>query len=61
MTKGIGQVHCRGTRKRMNVIAMGQTAKGQRYIKKVLPLKAKKPSDPAFKQELAAAINELLG
>jgi len=61
MAKGIGQVHCRESRKRMNVIAMGQTARGQRYIKKGITLKAKKPSDPDFKQELAAAINELLG
>lgn len=42
------------------VQAIGRNAKGQRYIKGSIPLKAKKISDPNFKAEMEAAVIKLL-
>lgn len=60
MTKGVGQIHVRLVRGHMRVIAMGQTPRGQRYIKQEVAMKAKTPADPEFKTELATAVEEIL-
>lgn len=40
--------------------AIGRNAKGQRYIKGIVPLKAKTISDTNFKAQMTAAVQELL-
>ena len=61
MAKGIAQVHVRKTKGHMTVIAMGQTPRGQKYIKQSVPLKATEPIDKDFKSEMKTAVDEMLG
>lgn len=60
MAAGIGQVHVKKERGVLVVIGKGATPRGKSYIKQRAALKAKAPSDPLFKDELAAAISEML-
>lgn len=60
MAIGIGHIHVKKERGVMVVVGKGQTPKGKAYIKKTAKLKAKSPADPLFKDELAAAITEIL-
>lgn len=59
MASGIGQVHVKKERGVLVVVGKGATPRGKSYIKKTENLKAKSPSDPLFKDELAVAIKEL--
>lgn len=59
MASGIGTVEVKRTHGKLTVQGLGQTPRGQRYIKKAIPLKAQDPSDPKFKEELAAAVEKL--
>jgi hypothetical protein len=61
MSKGIASVHVRNVRGKLSVEAMGQTPRGQKYIKDEDVLATPKMADPKFKGELAAAITKLLG
>lgn len=61
MSHGIATIHVRRQRKKMTVTGMGQTNRGQKYIKETVELLAPEPSDKNFKKELAAAVFELLG
>ena len=60
MAKGIAQIHVRPSRGKMTVTGMGQTNRGQRYIKKDEPLEVKQIGDKKFKEELATAVEKLL-
>jgi len=60
MAAGIGQVHVKNERGVMVVIGKGQTPRGKAYIKKRETLTVKNPSDPKFKDELAAAIMAMI-
>ena len=60
MAKGIAQVHVRKTKGHMTVIAMGQTPRGQKYIKSSVPLSAIAPNDKNLKGEIASAVEEML-
>lgn len=60
MSKGIGSVHVKFLRGNMNVIGQGQTPRGQRYIKNIIPLECRNIGAKKFKKELADAVNEML-
>lgn len=59
MSSGIASVEVRKTKKGLEVLAMGRTPRGQKYVKAKKALEAKSPSDPKFKAELDSAIKEL--
>lgn len=60
MAAGIGQIHVKKERGLLVVVGKGATPRGKSYIKKTAKLKVKSPSDPMFKDELAAAIKKML-
>lgn len=60
MTTGIATVEVRIKRGTLVVQGLGRTTRGQRYIKKAVPITSVKMSDKKFKDELAAAVTELL-
>lgn len=60
MAAGIGQIHVKKERGVMVVVGKGATPRGKAYIKKRTALKVRSPLDPMFKDELAAAIAEML-
>lgn len=57
---GVASLRFRKVRGSMEVQTLGRTARGQKYVKGTIKLKAKNPADPEFKNELAAAVTELL-
>lgn len=59
MGKGIAAIHVRRTHKRVIVQAVGQTPRGQSYLKQAVALKVKFIGDENFKIELAAAVKEI--
>lgn len=59
MAHGIAQIHVRTSRGKLIVQAMGQTGRGQSYLKEAVELTAKTPADPNFKSELAAAVTKI--
>lgn len=59
MGKGIGQIHVRGRRNAIEVDGMGQTPRGQRFIRSKSTLKVKSFADKDFKTELATAIAKM--
>lgn len=61
MKPGIGAVEVRKQHGKIIVQGLGKTARGQRYIKTTVPIDAESMSDRKFKQELAAAVDEILG
>ena len=60
MGKGIAQIHVRKMKGHMTVFAMGQTPRGQKYIKSSVPLSAIAPNDKNLKGEIASAVEEML-
>lgn len=46
---------------KLTVIATGRTPRGQKYIKAKKALSVKSSKDKKFKEEMAAAVAELLG
>lgn len=60
MNSGIKTVHVRRSKGVLIVQGDGQTPRGKRFIKKTAPLKCKHERDPAFKEELAEAVEKLL-
>ena len=60
MTTGIAQIHARVTKGHVIVLGMGQTPRGQRYIKNSETLSATSFEDKNFKAELATAVEKLL-
>lgn len=61
MANGIGTVEVKRQRKALTIMGMGQTPRGQKFIKKSIPITAPRMNDKKFKAELAAAVEELLG
>lgn len=60
MTSGIGTIHLKVVHGTLVIQGDGRTPRGKRYIKETIPLEAKNPSDPNFKQELANAVDRML-
>lgn len=60
MASGIGTIHVRRIRGHMVVQGDGQTPRGKRFIRATEVLRCKTPSDPDFKKELEAAVEEML-
>lgn len=60
MATKVGSVHVKRVRGKLIVYGMSQTPRGQRFIKKIVPLKATKIRSPEFKSELTAAVEELM-
>lgn len=60
MPTSVASIHVKVQGKKLTVLGMGQTNRGQKYIKKAIPIKVAKMSDEQFKTELAAAVNEIL-
>ena len=61
MANGIGTVEVRRERGKVIVQGKGRTPRGTQYIKSKQALDVKRVSDPGFKEELAAAVDKLLG
>lgn len=59
MTNGIGTVEIRRSRGKLVLRGLGQTPRGQKYIKRSVDLGVKNTADPAFKSKLAAAVTEM--
>jgi hypothetical protein len=59
MGNGIAAIHLRKSHGILVVQAMGQTGRGQRFLKQAVELQAKDPKDPQFKTQLAAAVETL--
>lgn len=59
MASSYGTIHLKVVNKRLKVIGMGQTPRGQNFIKQVVGMNARSPADPKFKAELATAVDEL--
>lgn len=59
MASGIGQVEVRRSRGKLVVRGLGQTPRGQKFIKHSVELSAKSTADPAFKSELKAVVTEM--
>lgn len=59
MAKGIAQVVVRRQRGKLNVQGLGQTPRGQSYIKKSVVIEAATMADKNFKAELSDALKEL--
>lgn len=53
-------IEVRMHRGRVIIQAIGRNPKGQRYIKGTVALKVKTISDPNFKGQMSAAVQELL-
>ncbi len=60
MGTGIYTIEIKRERGKPTVIAKGITARGQRYIKHAVAMKAHRFSDPEFKEELATIVNAFL-
>lgn len=54
-------INIKKSRGRMVVQALGRTPRGQKYVKGSKVLNATSIADPKFKEEMAAAVDELLG
>jgi hypothetical protein len=59
MASGIATIHVRRSQGKLKVIGMGQTPRGQAYIKRTEVLEVKTPADPKYKGEMAAAVEKL--
>lgn len=59
MTLEVGQVHVKRQRGVLVVQGMGQTPRGQKYVKKTVEIDAGKVTDKDFKGKQAAAVAEL--
>lgn len=60
MPAGIGTVEVKKQRGKIVVNGLGQTPRGQNFIRKQKALGVARISDPKFKSEMAAAVTELL-
>lgn len=60
MTAGIKTVHVRRSRGHLVVQGDGQTPKGKRFIRATEVLKSKSTRDERFKDELKAAVEQML-
>ena len=60
MANNTTTVHVRKKRNHIVVLAMSQTNRGQKYIRKHTRLEVSSMSDPKFKEELAAEVEKLL-
>lgn len=59
MAKTYGQIEVRRQRGKWIVQGMGQTPRGQKFIKGQAEIKATGPSDPKFKAAMATAVDQL--
>jgi len=61
MANGIGTVVVRRQRGKLTVQGLGQTPRGQRFIRSAVELDVDQVRDPEFKDEMATAVEKLLG
>jgi hypothetical protein len=59
MAARFGTIQVKSVRGRPVLIGMGKTGRGQRYIKKSVPIDCKNIRSKDFKSQLAAAVAEL--
>lgn len=59
MSYNVNTIEMKQRRDQLIVTSIGRTPNGVKYRKQSLVLKAKSTSDPEFKTQLAAAVNEL--
>lgn len=60
MKPGIAAVEVRRKRNKLIVQGLGKTGRGQRYIQMSLPMESAKMGALKFKEELTAAVDEIL-
>lgn len=60
MAKGFAAIHLIGHKGKLTLRGLGQTPRGQGYLKQVFVLEAATPADPKFKGELSTAVEKLL-
>lgn len=56
-----GQIEVRRSRGRLVVNGLGKTPRGQKFIAQQVKLESTSMDDPEFKDEMAAAVEEILG
>lgn len=61
MAAGIGTVEIKKQRGKMNVLGLGKTPRGQRYIKQAIIIEASQKDRERFDAEVTAAVEKLLG
>ena len=61
MAAGIGTVEVKKVHGKMVVNGLGQTPRGQKFIRNAVVLEVADPADPKFKGELSTAVTQLLG
>lgn len=59
MTAGIGTVHVKRSRGTLVLQGMGQTPRGQNFIRQTIDLESKTTEDPDFKKHLETAVAEM--
>jgi hypothetical protein len=60
MATGIRAIEVKRSKGVLRVTAIGETPKGQRILKKSIPLSVESPANPKFKKELADAVYEIM-
>lgn len=61
MASGIGTVEIRREHGKVTVLGKGSTPRGTQFIREKESLEVERISDKAFKDEMAAAVEKLLG
>lgn len=59
MAAGIGTIQVKRERRTLVVQGLGQTPRGQKFIRQTIDLKCKSTADPAFKANLRTAVAEM--
>lgn len=60
MASNIGKVEVKRERGKLVVQGSGETPRGKAFIRSTVVLAAERTTDPAFKEEISAAVKEML-
>lgn len=60
MSNGIATIEVKVTRKRVHVLGLGRTNRGQKFIRDNKELEVSSIASKNFKEEMAAAVKEIL-
>ena len=60
MSAGIGTIEVKKKGKTLVIQGLGRTPRGQKYIKKHVPMNAKSTKDPGFKDEMSTILEKML-
>lgn len=60
MATGIATIHVRRRRKKVSVIGMGRSPRGQKFVRQIIELQVESLDDPKFKEQMQAAVEQML-